>query len=85
MSTRRINGKVWDIGLDVISQDFAKACQKAEISGLHFHDLRLEATSRFFEKCLNPMHVAAITGHKTLQMLIGYTHLKAENLAELLK
>jgi integrase len=50
-----------------------------------FHDLRHEATSRFFEKGLNPMQVAAITGHKTLQMLKRYTHLKAEDLAELLK
>ncbi len=52
---------------------------------LTFHDLRHEATSRFFEKGLNPMQVAAITGHKTLQMLKRYTHLKAEDLAELLK
>ena len=52
---------------------------------LTFHDLRHEATSRFFEKGLNPMQVAAITGHKTLQMLKRYTHLKAEDLALLLK
>ena len=52
---------------------------------LTFHDLRHEATSRFFEKGLNPMQVSAITGHKTLQMLKRYTHLKAEDLAELLK
>ena len=52
---------------------------------LTFHDLRHEATSRFFEKGLSPMQVAAITGHKTLQMLKRYTHLKAEDLAELLK
>ena len=52
---------------------------------LTFHDLRHEAASRFFEKGLNPMQVAAITGHKTLQMLKRYTHLKAEDLAELLK
>ena len=52
---------------------------------LTFHDLRHESTSRFFEKGLNPMQVAAITGHKTLQMLKRYTHLKAEDLAEMLK
>ncbi len=55
------------------------------LADLTFHDLRYEATSRFFEKGLNPMQVAAITGHKTLQMLKRYTHLKAEDLAELLK
>ncbi len=57
----------------------------AFLGNLTFHDLRHEATSRFFEKGLNPMQVAAITGHKTLQMLKRYTHLKAEDLAELLK
>ena len=33
---------------------------------------------------LNPMQVAAITGHKTLQMLKRYTHLRAEDLVGLL-
>jgi len=57
----------------------------AFLVNLHFHDLRHEATSRFFEKGFNPMEVSAITGHKTLQMLKRYTHLKAEDLAERLK
>jgi len=48
-------GKVWNIGLDAILQDFAKACQKEEISGLPFHDLRHEATSRLFEKGFDTM------------------------------
>ncbi len=52
---------------------------------LTFHDLRHEATSRFFEKGFNPMEVSTITGHKTLQMLKRYTHLRAENLAKRLK
>ena len=50
-----------------------------------FHALRHEDTSRFFEKGLNSMQVGAITGHKTLQMLKRYIHLKAEDWAELLK
>ena len=29
------------------------------------------------------MQVAAITGHKTLQMLKRYTHLRAEDLVEM--
>ena len=57
-----------------------RVCQAAGIGGLTFHDLRHEATSRLFEKGLNPMEVAAITGHKTLQMLKRYTHLKAKDL-----
>jgi integrase len=47
-----------------------------------FHDLRHEATTRFFEQRLELMEVASITGHKTLTMLRRYTHLRAEDLAK---
>ena len=45
-----------------------------------WHDLRHEATSRLFEKSLNLMEVATITGHQDLKMLKRYTHLRAEDL-----
>ena len=77
---RRIDGAVWNMRPDSISQAFERVCKAADIEGLTFHDLRHEATSRLFEKGLNPMEVAAITGHKTLQMLKRYTHLRAEDL-----
>ena len=77
---RRLDGRVWAMRPDSISQAFERVCKAAGIEGLTFHDLRHEATSRLFEKGLNPMEVAAITGHKTLQMLKRYTHLRAEDL-----
>ncbi|MDA8118621.1 MAG: site-specific integrase, partial [Gammaproteobacteria bacterium] len=77
---RRIDGRVWGMRPDSISQAFERVCKAAGVEGLTFHDLRHEATSRLFEKGLNPMEVAAITGHKTLQMLKRYTHLRAEDL-----
>jgi len=55
---------------------------KTYLLDLRFHDLRHEAVSRLFEKGLNPMEVAAISGHKTLSMLKRYTHLRAEDLAK---
>ena len=57
-----------------------RACKRVGIEDLRFHDLRHEATSRFFEKGLHVMEVAAITGHKDLRMLKRYTHLRAEDL-----
>jgi integrase len=81
---RRLDGRVWGMRPDSISQAFERVCKAAGITGLTFHDLRHEATSRLFEKGLNSVQVAAITGHKTLQMLKRYTHLRAEDLAELL-
>ncbi len=35
---------------------------------------------RLFEKGLNPVEVATITGHKDTKMLMRYTHLRAEDL-----
>lgn len=77
-------GRVFELQAASISQAFDRACEphRANIAGLRFHDLRHEATSRLFEKGLNVMEVAAITGHRTLEMLKRYTHLKAENLAK---
>ncbi len=81
-ANRRIDGAVWGVGADSISHAFSDACKKAAIGDLRFHDLRHEATSRFFEQGLNVMEVSAITGHQTLQMLRRYTHLKAEDLVK---
>ena len=81
----RLDGYVWGMRPDSISQTFMRICKTAGIAGLTFHDLRHEATSRLFEQGLNPMEVAAITGHKTLQMLKRYTHLRAEDLVKRLR
>ena len=64
---------------------WTRARERAGVPGLRFHDLRHEATSRFFEMGLDTMEVAAITGHETLQMLKRYAHLRTKNIAEKLK
>lgn len=61
--------------------ELGKAAKDGFLEGLHFHDLRHEATSRFFEMGLDMMAVAHITGHKTLQMLKRYTHLDSAKIA----
>ena len=71
---RSMDGRVFGTTYEGIHQAFVRACKRAGIDDLRFHDLRHEATSRLFEKGLNPMQVAAITGHKTLQMLKRYTY-----------
>jgi HAD superfamily hydrolase (TIGR01493 family) len=50
------------------------------ITDLHFHDLRHEAVSRLVEGGLSDQEVASISGHKSMQMLRRYTHLRAEDL-----
>lgn len=90
---RQLDGRVWKMKReDGITQAFSRLCEtkvkkngKAEtvvrFQDLHFHDLRHEGTSRFFEKGLNIMEVASITGHRDLRVLRRYTHLRAEDLA----
>ena len=72
---------VFPIHYEALKSAWRRAYDRAGIIDLRFHDLRHEATSRFFEKGLNVMEVAAITGHKDLRMLQRYTHLRAEDLA----
>ena len=64
---RRLDGRLWSTGfLDSWTKAFRRICQRAGIKDLNLHDLRHEATSRFFERGLSIEKVAAITGHKNL-------------------
>ena len=67
---------------DSLENAWRRAVKRAGIEDLRFHDLRHEAVSRLFELGLNPMEVASISGHKTLQMLKRYTHLRASELVK---
>jgi integrase len=42
---------------------WGKACRKARISGLHFHDLRGTAATRLAEAGCSHAEIASITGH----------------------
>jgi integrase len=74
--------RVFPVAADSVTQAFERACKRAGIEDLRFHDLRREATSRLFAKGLSIMEVATITGHKSLSMLKRYTHLRAEDLVK---
>lgn len=54
--------------------------KKAGCPDLRFHDLRHEAVSRLVEAGFSDQEVSAISGHKSMQMLKRYTHLRAEDL-----
>jgi integrase len=82
VNVQAISGKVFDVTAIALDKSWRRACRNAGVIGLRFHDLRHEAISRLFEIGLNPMEVSTISGHKTLQMLKRYTHLKAEDLAK---
>ena len=50
------------------------------LADVRFHDLRHEAVSRFVEAGFSDQEVSAISGHRSMQMLKRYTHLRAEDL-----
>ena len=77
---RNINGKVFPMSLNYHNKGWRALTKRGGIVGLRWHDLRREATSRFFEDGLSITEVQSITGHRTLQMLSTYTTHNAENL-----
>jgi integrase len=81
----KLTGRVFGSTTNAVLCIWKRVLQQAsrddpEIKTLRWHDLRHEATSRLFEKGLHPMEVASITGHRSMQMLKRYTHLKPESL-----
>ncbi|MFD0912705.1 integrase [Methylophilus luteus] len=65
-----------------LRKGWEKVRTQLNLGDLRIHDLRHEATSRFFEKGLNVIEAASITGHKSLTMLKRYTHLNPTDLAK---
>lgn len=75
-------GAVLQVERMTLYHAFMYACQRAKIEDFTFHDLRHEALSRLAERGdFSVLEMAAVSGHKTLQMLKRYTHLQAEKLA----
>lgn len=72
--------RVFPMAEGTFNQAWRRIVARAEVANLHFHDLRHEGVSRLFEKGLNVMEVATISGHKELRMLRRYTHLSADDL-----
>lgn len=79
--TVALTGSVFHYTSSGFKSAWRVARQRLGIDDLHFHDLRHEAISRLFELgTLNVMEVAAISGHRSLNMLKRYTHLRAYQL-----
>lgn len=77
-----IDGRVIPIDRMTLYTAFGRAVERAGITDYTWHDLRHEAISRLAERGdLSMLELAAVSGHKTLQMLRRYTHLQAEDLA----
>ncbi len=80
---RKLHSPIFGMSKDSITRTMLRVCRSAELPDFRFHDLRHEATSRLFEETdLDVMEIRAITGHKSMQMLARYSHLRAHKLAD---
>lgn len=70
---------------NALRQAWERLRDRAGVVDLHFHDLRHEAISRFFEMGLSLPEVALISGHREPKMLLRYTHLCPAGLAQKLQ
>jgi integrase len=66
--------RVFPISANAFRLAWDRLRARAGSHDLHFHDLRHEAISRFFEKGLSVPEVALISGHRDARMLFRYTH-----------
>jgi len=77
----RTDRRIFPVTAVAARQSWDRMLARAGIQNLHFHDLRHEAISRFFEMGLSVPEVALISGHRDYRMLFRYTHLRAEDVA----
>lgn len=75
------NARIFPITPISLRLAWDRLTKRAEIEDLHFHDLRHEAISRFFEKGLTVPEVASISGHRDIRMLLRYAHADKGKLA----
>ncbi|MET7243005.1 site-specific integrase [Methylobacterium sp. EM32] len=67
---------------DAVKMAWRRAMARTSLPDFRYHDLRHEAVSRFFEMGLSIPEVALISGHRDTRMLMRYTHLRPEAVAE---
>lgn len=83
--SRARNERLFPITPIALRLAWDRLAKRAKIDDLHFHDLRHEAISRFFELGLTVPEVASISGHRDIRMLMRYAHANVGNLLKKLK
>lgn len=81
-SLPRSDVRVFPVSGNAVRLSWERLQKRAGLQGLRFHDLRHEAISRLFEAGLSIPEVALMSGHRDLRMLLRYTHLRPEVLAD---
>lgn len=79
---RNLDGRVFPVTHEVVSQAFNRARKQAGVKDVRFHDLRHMAITRLAERLPNLIELSAVSGHKSLAMLKRYYHPNPELLAQ---
>jgi len=79
---RCIDGSLFPIKAPAHHKAFKRACKRAGLVDLHWHDLRHTAITRLAAKLPNLIELAAVSGHRSLSMLKRYYHPSAADLAK---
>jgi integrase len=74
--------RVFPLTANALKMAWGRMLEGTGISDLHFHDLRHEAISRFFEMGLTVPEVASISGHRNAAMLSRYGHAQMGRIQE---
>jgi integrase len=69
-----------NVSLFAVRDAFLRACEKAKIKGLRFHDLRHCAASAMVRKGIDLVTVSKILGHSSIIMTMRYAHPTPENM-----
>jgi integrase len=82
LSLPRKDQRVFELSCNALRLAWERIKRRAGVEDLHFHDLRHEALSRFFEMGLTVPEVAALSGHRDPRMLFRYSHAMRERILE---
>ena len=77
--------KVFPTTYEAVKKAWSVACSRAGVVGVGLHDLRHTSATRFALEFKGNLPVLmVITGHKTAQMAMRYTHIKASEVATMM-
>tara|TARA_B100000963_G_scaffold358822_1_gene384440 strand:- start:492 stop:1208 length:717 start_codon:yes stop_codon:yes gene_type:complete len=82
VNTPQNNETLFTITASGLQQAFRKLTTRLQIRNLRFHDLRHEAISSFFEMGLSVPEVQLMSGHRTLDQLMRYSHASIEQIKQ---
>lgn len=69
---KHISGAVIPVKFFSLDAAFKRACKRAGLQEVRFHDLRRTAITRMADKLPNVIELAAVSGHKSLMVLKRY-------------